>query len=220
MSDILTLISNTADGVCAVDREQRIVLWNDAAAALFGLTAQDALGKFCYEVIAGRDESGNLCCTDHCSNMMTALSQELVPTCKILVRTKAGGEIWLSVSTVVVPSKWSDLFVLVHLFRDVSHEKENEHFIQQLLSIVPKLSSPPETESSNNPPLSLDSMGLSEREREVLRLLASGTSTKAIAQQLFISPSTVRNHTQSILGKLNVHSRLEAVALALQSGLI
>ncbi len=49
----------------------------------------------------------------------------------------------------------------------------------------------------------------------MLRLLASGMSTKAIANQLFISSSTVRNHIHNILTKLGVHSRLEATVLAL-----
>jgi len=52
------------------------------------------------------------------------------------------------------------------------------------------------------------------RELEVLRLLASGTSTAAISTSLHVAPATTRNHIQSILGKLGAHSRLEAVAIA------
>jgi DNA-binding CsgD family transcriptional regulator len=53
---------------------------------------------------------------------------------------------------------------------------------------------------------------LTPREVEVLRLLASGTAGTEIAADLAISPVTVRNHVQNILVKLQVHSRLEAVA--------
>ncbi len=53
---------------------------------------------------------------------------------------------------------------------------------------------------------------LTEREREILRLFARGLGTGAIAKRLAISPVTVRNHCQSILAKLRVHSRLAAVA--------
>jgi two-component system nitrate/nitrite response regulator NarL len=49
---------------------------------------------------------------------------------------------------------------------------------------------------------------------EVLRLLADGRSTKAVAEALHVSPATVRNHVQNVLAKLGVHSRLEAVAYA------
>lgn len=53
---------------------------------------------------------------------------------------------------------------------------------------------------------------LTAREREILQLLATGLSTSAIAKRLAISPVTVRNHSQRILAKLGVHSRLAAVA--------
>jgi len=62
--------------------------------------------------------------------------------------------------------------------------------------------------------------GKSRRERDVLRLLGSGASTRTIAKKLFISPATARNHVRHILAKLQVHSRLEAVTLALRNGLI
>lgn len=61
---------------------------------------------------------------------------------------------------------------------------------------------------------------LTVREIEVLELLAEGVSSRAMAQRLFLSPNTVRNHAQSILRKLRVHSRLEAVSVALRQGLI
>ena len=61
---------------------------------------------------------------------------------------------------------------------------------------------------------------LTDREREVLSLLAQGHITRDIAQSLSISNSTTRNHIQNILHKLNVHSRLEAVAYAYEHGLV
>lgn len=57
--------------------------------------------------------------------------------------------------------------------------------------------------------------GLTGREVDVLRLLVQGATTGQIAQTLGITPVTVRSHVRSILGKLGVHSRLEAVALVL-----
>ena len=59
---------------------------------------------------------------------------------------------------------------------------------------------------------------LTPRENEILRLLTEGLDGAAIAQTLFLSPATVRNHIQHILKKLEVHSRTEAVALALRNG--
>jgi DNA-binding NarL/FixJ family response regulator len=61
---------------------------------------------------------------------------------------------------------------------------------------------------------------LSARELEVLALIATGREVEEVADQLCISPLTLRTHVQRILHKLGVHSRLEAVALALREGLI
>jgi DNA-binding NarL/FixJ family response regulator len=52
---------------------------------------------------------------------------------------------------------------------------------------------------------------LSEREREILRLVGDGNSSGAIAELLFLSPHTVRTHIRNAMGKLGVHSRAEAV---------
>jgi DNA-binding NarL/FixJ family response regulator len=61
---------------------------------------------------------------------------------------------------------------------------------------------------------------LSARELEVLGLIATGRDVDDIADELCISPLTLRTHVQRILHKLGVHSRLEAVALALREGMI
>jgi NarL family two-component system response regulator LiaR len=61
---------------------------------------------------------------------------------------------------------------------------------------------------------------LTDREMDVLRQLASGRSTEQIAESLYISVLTVRSHVKSILAKLGVHSKLEAVTYALHLGLI
>ena len=53
-----------------------------------------------------------------------------------------------------------------------------------------------------------------------MRLIASGANTRAMAQRLHVSPTTVRNHVQHILGKLGVHSRLEVVAYATRHRLL
>jgi two-component system, NarL family, response regulator LiaR len=61
---------------------------------------------------------------------------------------------------------------------------------------------------------------LTEREREILRLLAQGQRNDDIAASLFISPQTVQTHVRNLLGKLRVHSKLEAVAFAVKHGAI
>jgi len=60
---------------------------------------------------------------------------------------------------------------------------------------------------------------LSDREREVLQLLARGLKNTAIADQLVLSPKTVRNHVSTILGKLQVADRTQAAVRAREAGL-
>jgi DNA-binding NarL/FixJ family response regulator len=62
--------------------------------------------------------------------------------------------------------------------------------------------------------------GLSEREIEVLRLLAEGKGNAEIAQELFISPKTVKNHIASILMKLQIENRIQAAVYAVRTGII
>lgn len=61
---------------------------------------------------------------------------------------------------------------------------------------------------------------LSEREAQVLRLLASGKTNRAIAEELFISEKTVARHVSNIFDKLGVSSRSAATAWAYQRNLI
>jgi LuxR family maltose regulon positive regulatory protein len=61
---------------------------------------------------------------------------------------------------------------------------------------------------------------LSERELEVLQLIAQGLSNRAISERLFLALSTVKGHNRVIFGKLQVQRRTEAVARAQELGLL
>jgi DNA-binding NarL/FixJ family response regulator len=80
---------------------------------------------------------------------------------------------------------------------------------------VPKKSSP-----IGDPGVALLVDQLTPREFTVLNLLARGMGSRDIAAQVQVSPNTVRTHVQGILTKLQVHSRLEAVAFAIRHGIV
>jgi DNA-binding NarL/FixJ family response regulator len=149
-----------------------------------------------------------------------AHSGQAVNSYDVAVRTKAGKQCWLNVS-ILVSSANSKIPtpLVVHLFRDATRHKNREKFILQWLQEAERLQAatlpplPP-------PPPSPRADDLTDREREVLALLAHGISTAKIARTLSISPATARNHIQNILNKLHVHSRLEAVAYAFEHGLV
>ena len=61
---------------------------------------------------------------------------------------------------------------------------------------------------------------LTERELDVLRLVAKGLSNRDVAQQLAISENTVKNHVRNMLEKLQLHSRMEAVMYAVREKLV
>ncbi|MFH7244182.1 MAG: response regulator [Spirulina sp.] len=77
----------------------------------------------------------------------------------------------------------------------------------------PALESPP-----THTPTTLDT--LTKREQEILALMAVGQSNQEIAEALYIAPGTVRVHVHSILQKLEVRDRTQAVILAMQMGLV
>ena len=197
--DLLDLFSRTADGVMAVDPECRIILWNRSAELILGRSAAEVLGRGCHEVFCGRDEYGNLFCHPHCSVLVMARQDEFARPYDLVTLAKDGTERRLNISTVLVPSPRGN--IVVHLFRDVTDAGRQ-----------PRL--PEGGASAASPSAHPQSPSLTAREHEVLRLLARGESTPAIARRLFISAATVRNHAQNILTKLGAHSRLEAVAIA------
>ena len=61
---------------------------------------------------------------------------------------------------------------------------------------------------------------LTEREMQVLRLVARGMNNRDIAKELFISENTVKNHVRNILEKLQLHSRMEAVVYAVREKIL
>jgi DNA-binding NarL/FixJ family response regulator len=70
-------------------------------------------------------------------------------------------------------------------------------------------------------PVPKDPVGwLTKREVEVLRLIASGATNRALAERLHISPATIRNHTHHIFEKLDVPNRLAAVTIAFAHGML
>jgi PAS domain S-box-containing protein len=205
-----TLLTDTADGVCAVGSDGRVVVWNRSAEKILGYTAREVVGRSCCEVFVGRDVNGNRLCYQGCHVAALVQRGEPVQHFQMASRTKSGKPIWLDISILVVPGSRRELSTTVHLFRDVTQSHEIETLVRQRLA-----------EAAPAPPLAGGSGGdLTRREQEVLRLMAAGANTRTMAEQLHVSRATVRNHVQNILGKLGAHSRLEAVAHATRHRLL
>ena len=217
-------LARAGDGVSVVTSDGRIVLWNRAAERILGYTAREVAGRPCCDVFAGRDDHGNKVCHPGCHVMTLVRLTEPVQHFDMLTRTKSGQTVWLDISVLALQTNGrgghgyagsgggnghSNGFMVMHMFRDVTATKE-------LLAVVrERFAAPPASEGVIE-----GGAALTRRELEVLRLVAQGGNTKVVAEKLHVSPATIRNHVQNILGKLGAHSRLEAVAYATRHRLL
>lgn len=209
------------DGVLVIDQNQQIIYWNQAAEEILGYTPKEIIGQPCYKILAGRDDQRRLVCHEYCRVAMTALHGRTVTNYDSSVRTKLGDVRWINMSTFTFPLNGSRASsVLVHLFRDVTSKKQNEHFTNQVLAAAKQIQNREFPQIASSISVEQPDVDLTDREYEVLTLLAQGASTKNIARSLSISAATARNHIRNILQKLQVHSRLEAVLYALEHKLI
>ena len=219
MDMILVALDKAADAAFGIDSNQRIAYWNGAAEALFGYPAGEVLGRSCFEIIRGRDEHDHAWCRGNCHVAVGARAGETVETFNTLARTRDGGTRWINVSVLALPAATDGEAALVlHLCRDATDLKRNEQIARQALALLQSWQQPVQPRAIHTIQVPLSP--LTEREQEVLELMAEGKSTDRIAVMLSISRATARNHIQNILQKLHVHSRAEAVVYAFEHGLL
>ena len=217
--ELLRLLCRSADGVFAVDGKQRIVFWSEAAADLLRCPASQALGKYCYELVLGRDYRGHPFCRRNCPTIRAARRGCGVPNYDIACQ-REGEEVWLNISIVPVARWLPGGPLAIHLIRDVSARRRSERLAQATVDTVTKFMSDHSGTEPEAGPYPAPDPFLTAREIEVLRLLADGLGTPALAAKLGLSPATVRNHIQRLLAKLGVHNRLEALVYGARHGLI
>lgn len=184
-------VFRSGDALFAFDMRMQIVFWNDEAARLMGVPAEDVLGRPCWDVLRGVDENGAIVCHPGCSGARLAREGWPVPGRRLLVRTE-GGRRLVTVSTVTMRRPGEEPVVL-QVLRNGTLRSENG----------------PSAAGSLTP-----------RQQQVLELLADGVPAKVIARRLGIAEVTVRNHIQAILTTLRCHSQLEAIATARRGGLL
>ena len=215
-SETLDRIARSGEAVFAIDSADRIILWNKKCEELLDRPARTVLGKPCYQVLGGRDAQGNVYCYKNCPVAHQARDQkpnDPVQRFPLSFRTGKGAPKWFTVSLFAIPSYHPALSTVVHVIRTENGSPSN---LERRLAGEASTAEPlwPMTTNEGHP------VDLTGREKEILRCLAHGLSTPAIAKQLFISPVTVRNHIQSILHKLDVHTKLAAVVFAYRHNLI
>jgi len=179
----------TGDPAFAVDRHGDIVLWNEAAEKSFGIPEAKALGKKCWNLLSGEDAFGNRYCCRHCPIREMGARHEPVHSFHSTFKGASGEPEQFAVSCITIYDEPGSE-MLLHICHPEDHP------------IMPEL----------NQVIASSNLGeLSEREHEILALLADKVSTKDIATTLDISIRTVRTHIQHVMYKLQVHKRSEAV---------
>jgi len=215
--DVLERIARSADAVFAFDANDLLILWNRGCERLLGRTAHQVLGRRCHDVLAGRDVYGNRYCERGCPIATQARAHATEPIQRFLLDAPAvgGATRRLAVTTFVLPASRPSLSAIVHVLRDADAEPclLERDLAQAILEELPPAAPVPETAETS-------ASRLTGREHDVLCGLSRGLSTDGIARELFISQVTVRNHSAKILLKLNVHTKLAAVVLAYQTGLV
>src|SRR3990167_3648500 len=172
-SDLFALFKDAADGVHIVAADQRIIFWNSAASRILGYEPAEALGRYCFDVLAGGDYQGHPFCRRSCPTIQAAIRGKSVPNYDVLSRTKEGRDVWLNMSVLPAPDPDGNGALAVHLFRDVSKRRRAGTPAQQTNTAVPQYSpsahDPADAEAypAPEPPLT-------RRELEVLRLLTCG----------------------------------------------
>lgn len=206
----------TGDGVFAVDQEQRIIFWNGGAQTILGYAPEEMVGRYCYEIMRGNSETGEMSCVKDCPIVDCGQRGEFGPGQNVLVNAKDGSRRWLGMTHLFSTPLETGPAAVVHVFRDLTAEIEAKRLVERMAHEMAGLGlpSPPKGQ-----PVKAESE-LTGREGQVLELLARGGSTGSIAKALSISNTTARNHIQNILAKLEVHTRLEAVAYALKNRLV
>jgi DNA-binding CsgD family transcriptional regulator len=214
-SEALDRIARSGEAVFAIDSSDRIILWNKKCEDMLGRPARTMLGKRCYDAIGGRDENGNVYCYRNCpvAHQARDLPKDPVHRFQLAVKTGTGTDRMVDVSLFAIPSYHPALATVVHVLRD---GKRKTSALERSLA----------KEASGARPLwpmettAAHAIELTGREKEILLCLAEGLPTATIGEKLFIAPVTVRNHVQSILRKLDVHTKLAAVVFAYKHGLI
>jgi len=200
------------DVVFVTDRLNRIVFWNDSARRLLGFSEDEALGAGCADLLSGCDLFGNRYCSENCPVMRMANGGEMVQNYALAFRAKARNNVMVSVSLLQLRTGAAGEYFLLHLVRPAANV-EPRAATEPAAPLWPRLAAARDSAD-------VRAQKLTAREVEVLGMLAAGRSTPDIAERLHISQLTARSHIQNILEKLEVHSKVEAVAFAFQKNLI
>ena len=187
---------NAGHAVFVSDEDGRVEYCNPAMADLMKRDRLEIEGQLCCEVMRLHSPEGQLLCRAQCA-VQSQVRRGNVPQMRSALLA-VNGDLPRAVDlfSVAVSPPIGQRIAILHVIK-ISARAHSEKVVET---------------SSRHEPTSYAC--LSPREKEVLRHLTGGKGTDQIADELFLSSATVRNHIRAILSKLKVHSRIEAVLVS------
>jgi PAS domain S-box-containing protein len=216
-AELFALLERTTDAAYTVTNSGEICSWNRAAEELFDYSASEVLRRNIEEVLDARDALGTRALAGgiDAPTRLTNGASPGIENFDLEVRARDGRRIWVNVSTIVFDNHRTGRRLFVRLAHDISQRRRKEELLNQMMEVAQRLVRLSDAPSEHAPV-----EPLSGQERRILNLFANGRTPAGIADQLSISPQTLRNHLHHINRKLRTHNRLEAVTHAQRRGLI
>lgn len=213
-NETFAILDNAPYGAYAVGTDQVIRYWNATAERILGYTAEEVVGRRCYEVLQHIPvERSRPFCVDDCPTIRTGLEGQVPQVTRLVLRDVAGRRKRVAFTPLYLPALEADPKLLVFLFHEDAAAGQGARTACGEDMQEPFLARYSQHEAHHGM-----TSYLTAREREVLRLVAVGLSTREIASALHLSAHTVRNHLSNIREKLQARSKLEAVLVAQHLG--
>ena len=212
-------IGDTGDAAFALSLDCQFLAWSARAQQLFGYPPGEVLGRYCYDVLAGRDEAGQCICCVNCPVVTAARFGCSAPPRLARMNASGNRSLWVRVSPVVLRAPPGRTPAVLMLAMDAGRYKRTEQIMQSIVACLmagDQDGAPPPAPDLPDMPAILRRClpDLTPREAEVLWQAFAGNDYRRMARSLNIQPTTVRNHLQHILVKVGVHSQRQAVLKA------
>ena len=210
----LDFLNDAPYGAYAMSLDQTIRFWNSGAERILGHRAENVVGRHCYEVLQNLNVDSSLeACIKGCPSLGAAGEGRTGTVFQMRMLSASGERKLVTLTPIVIPTEDSSQLMLVHLFHGQNNEALSTRAANAVEGVLAGYSSPRQKagQEKDNP--------LTDRELEVLRLMAAGLSNRDISKQLGVSYHTVRNHLSSIRSKLSVKRRNDAARIGRMLGL-
>jgi DNA-binding CsgD family transcriptional regulator len=208
-----SIVARAACPAVATSPDNLVVECNEGFSELVG--HDHPRGRNLQDLLRCRHPNGNRLSRGHIDLHEMALSGEAPAAFEIDIEPAGQPRTRVEVSVVVVFNNGDDDHTLVYLMRPRLRRRRTDAALDRLVaSMETAATAPLEKAPLKNPP------PLTDRQLQVLRLMAAGATAAEMADDLGITPHTVRSHIRSIFEHLAVTRQTEAVARAVRDGLI